>query len=111
MFARVALELADIVCTGLGDGAVRLRHEEADREALRVDGVSVIAVAGGDESGAVDPIPRLTLLAALVVAKHLGHGFLRRVALGLGDEVAVRGGPDGLPPPCEVPRPRAPWAK
>ena len=45
-------------------------HEEADREALLVDGVSVIAVASGDEPGAVDPIPRLTLLAALRVAKH-----------------------------------------
>ena len=41
-------------------------------EALRVDGVSVIAVASGDEPGAVDPIPRLTLLAGLG-AKHLGH--------------------------------------
>ena len=53
-----------------------------DREVLRVDGISVVAVAGRDEARAIDPVPGLPLLSTLRVAEHPGDGFFRRVALG-----------------------------
>ena len=89
LLARVAVEPPDVLSTSLRDGAVGLGHEEANGEALHVDGIRIVAVACCDVACAIDTVPRLALLSTPRVAEHASNGFLGGVALG--DEVAVGG--------------------